>query len=207
MLRVYFIMGSNNCTRDPLQVVEEALKGGITLFQFREKGEGALQGEEYVAFAKKVQALCRAYEVPFIVNDDVELAVLLNADGVHVGQEDESIELVRAKMAGKIVGISAHNVEEAKLALEKGADYIGVGPVFPTLTKTDTRAVQGTTVIKSIRDEGLQIPIVGIGGITVENAPMVIEAGSDGVSVISAISLAEDSYESTRSFCDVIKRG
>jgi thiamine-phosphate pyrophosphorylase len=207
LLRVYFIMGSNNCTKDPLYVMEEALKGGVTLFQFREKGEGSLRGEEYVTFAKQAQLLCKKHNVPFIVNDDIELALLLDADGVHIGQEDEQVEAVRAKIGNKILGVSAHTLEEARLAIEKGADYLGVGPVFPTNTKSDARAVQGTSIIQQFRGAGLTIPIVGIGGITVENADMVIKAGADGVSVISAISLAEDAYESTRDFCDVIKNG
>ncbi|WP_243525607.1 thiamine phosphate synthase [Bacillus pseudomycoides] len=197
LLQVYFIMGSNNCKRDPLQIMKEALDGGITLFQFREKGEGALIGEERVHFAKQLQMLCKEYDVPFIVNDDVELAIELDADGVHVGQDDEGITSVREKMGDKIVGVSAHTIEEAHFAIANGADYLGVGPIFPTSTKKDTKAVQGTKGLLHFREAGITIPIVGIGGITVENAASVIEAGADGVSVISAISLADSSYEST----------
>lgn len=101
LLSVYFIMGSNNCTKDPLQVLREALEGFITIFQFREKGEGALTGEERICFAKELQAICKEYGVPFIVNDDVELALELDADGVHVGQDDEGITSVREKMGDK----------------------------------------------------------------------------------------------------------
>lgn len=135
LLQVYFIMGSNNCTKDPLAILKEALDGGVTLFQFREKGEGALTGEDRVRFAKKLQALCKEYGVPFIVNDDVELAIELDADGVHVGQDDEGITSVREKMGNKIIGVSTHTIEEAKWAIENGADYLGVGPIFPTSTK------------------------------------------------------------------------
>ncbi|WP_375335758.1 MULTISPECIES: thiamine phosphate synthase [unclassified Bacillus (in: firmicutes)] len=198
LLQVYFIMGSNNCKQDPLQVMKEALDGGVTLFQFREKGEGALTGEERVHFAKQLQALCKEYDVPFIVNDDVELAIELDADGVHVGQDDEGITSVREKMVDKIVGVSAHTIEEARFAIANGADYLGVGPIFPTSTKKDTKAVQGTKGLRHFRDAGITIPIVGIGGITVENAASVIEAGADGISVISAISLADSPYESTK---------
>lgn len=198
LLQVYFIMGSNNCKRDPLQVMKEALEGGVTLFQFREKGEGALTGEERVRFAKQLQALCQEYDVPFIVNDDVELAIELGADGVHVGQDDEGITSVREKMGDKIVGVSAHTIEEARFAIANGADYLGVGPIFPTSTKKDTKAVQGTKGLRHFRETGIAVPIVGIGGITVENAASVIEAGADGISIISAISLADSPYESTK---------
>ncbi|ASL63194.1 TPA: thiamine phosphate synthase [Bacillus cereus] len=206
LLQVYFIMGSNNCTKDPLAVLKEALDGGVTLFQFREKGEGSLIGEDRVRFAKELQTLCKEYSVPFIVNDDVELAIELDADGVHVGQDDEGITSVREKMGDKIIGVSAHTIEEARFAIEHGADYLGVGPIFPTSTKKDTKAVQGTKGLAYFREQGITVPIVGIGGITIENTAAVIEAGADGVSVISAISLAESAYESTRKLAEEVKR-
>ncbi|MCU4990652.1 thiamine phosphate synthase [Bacillus cereus] len=207
LLQVYFIMGSNNCTKDPLVVLKEALDGGVTLFQFREKGEGALIGEDRVRFAKELQALCKEYGVPFIVNDDVELAIELDADGVHVGQDDEGITTVREKMGDKIIGVSTHTIEEASWAIENGADYLGVGPIFPTSTKKDTKAVQGTKGLAHFREQGIRIPIVGIGGITIENTASVIEAGADGVSVISAISLAESAYESTKKLVEEVSKG
>lgn len=206
LLQVYFIMGSNNCQKDPLQVMKEALDGGTTLFQFREKGEGALIGNERLQFARQLQALCKEYGVPFIVNDDVELAIELDADGVHVGQDDEGITSVREKMGDKIVGVSAHTIEEARFAIANGADYLGVGPIFPTNTKKDTKAVQGTKGLRHFREEGIRVPIVGIGGITIENASSVIEAGADGVSVISAISLAGSAYESTKELAQQVKK-
>ncbi|OQM44279.1 thiamine-phosphate diphosphorylase [Anoxybacillus sp. UARK-01] len=189
-LRVYFIMGSNNCERSPLEVLAEAIEGGITMFQFREKGKGALLKKEQYALAKELQALCRKHHIPFIVNDDVELALELDADGVHIGQDDERADVVRKKIGNKILGVSAHNLAEAKRAIEQGADYLGVGPIFPTSTKEDAKEAQGTAVLRLMREHGLSIPIVGIGGITANNAKKVIAAGADGVSVISAISLA-----------------
>ncbi|WP_440604251.1 thiamine phosphate synthase [Bacillus sp. GB_SG_008] len=206
LLQVYFIMGSNNCCKDPLQVMKEALDGGITIFQYREKGEGALMGEERYAFAKQLQSLCKEYNVPFIVNDDVELALELDADGVHVGQDDEGIKTVREKMGDKIIGVSAHTIEEARFAIENGADYLGVGPIFPTNTKKDAKAVQGTEGLRFFRESGVEVPIVGIGGITIENAASVIEAGADGVSVISAISLADSPYNSTKKLAELVKK-
>ncbi|MEH7460517.1 thiamine phosphate synthase [Bacillus thuringiensis] len=206
VLQVYFIMGSNNCRKDPLQVMKEALDGGVTLFQYREKGDGALTGENRYAFAKQLQSLCKEYHVPFIVNDDVEFALALDADGVHVGQDDENIKIVREKMGDKIIGVSAHTIEEARFAIENGVDYLGVGPIFQTNTKKDARAVQGTAGLRVFRESGIEIPIVGIGGITTYNAASVVEAGADGVSVISAISLADSPYESTKKLAELVKK-
>ncbi|MCZ2737391.1 thiamine phosphate synthase [Bacillus safensis] len=191
-LSVYFIMGTANSTRQPLDVVKEAIQGGITMFQFREKGEKALQGEEKKQLARQIQALCQEANVPFIVNDDVQLAIDLDADGVHVGQEDANAQEVRQRIGNKILGVSTHNLDEVKQAIKDGADYVGMGPVYPTETKKDTRSVQGVSLITEVRRHGLQIPIVGIGGITYDNAAPVIQAGADGVSIISAISQSAD---------------
>ncbi len=191
-------MGSLDCKKDPLEVLREAIRGGITLFQFREKGTGALMDEEKYRFAKEIQEMCEQASIPFIVNDDIELAVSLNADGVHIGQEDEAVEIVRKKIGDKILGVSVYSLEEAVKAIEEGADYLGLGPVFYTSTKKDAKEVQGTSLIKSLRENGIQIPIVGIGGITSENAGSVIKAGVDGVSVITAISLADSVIDSTQ---------
>ncbi|GLF89309.1 thiamine-phosphate synthase [Bacillus safensis] len=187
-LSVYFIMGTANTMRPPLDVVKEAIQGGITMFQFREKGEEALQGEEKKRLARQIQALCQEANVPFIVNDDVELAIDLDADGVHVGQEDTNAQDVRQRIGNKILGVSTHNLDEVKQAMKDGADYVGMGPVYPTETKKDTRSVQGVSLITEVRRHGLLIPIVGIGGITYDNAAPVIQAGADGISIISAIS-------------------
>ncbi|MCK8452447.1 thiamine phosphate synthase [Bacillus safensis] len=191
-LSVYFIMGTTNTTRQPLDVVKEAIQGGITMFQFREKGEKALQGEEKKQLARQIQALCQEANVPFIVNDDVQLAIDLDADGVHVGQEDTNAKDVRDRIGNKILGVSTHNLDEVKQAMKDGADYVGMGPVYPTETKKDTRSVQGVSLITEVRRHGLQIPIVGIGGITYDNAAPVIQAGADGISIISAISQSAD---------------
>jgi thiamine-phosphate pyrophosphorylase len=189
-LKVYFIMGSPNCKENPAQVLKEAIEGGITLFQFREKGTGAFTGDKKVELAIELQQICREYQIPFIVNDDIDLAIALNADGVHIGQEDELVEDVRKKIGDKMIGVSVHSYEEAMVALAGGADYFGIGPVFPTKTKEDAKPSNGTKLIEELRERELSIPIVGIGGITAENAGTVIQAGADGVSVITAISRA-----------------
>ncbi|MEH7305474.1 thiamine phosphate synthase [Neobacillus drentensis] len=198
-LRVYFIMGSTNCLKEPAEVLDEAISGGITLFQFREKGEGALTGSEKYALAKELQTICRKHQVPFIVNDDIELAVEIEADGVHIGQDDETVKAVREKIGiTKILGVSVHSTEEAMAAVRDGADYFGIGPVFPTKTKADAKPSRGTTLIEKLRKDGCETPIVGIGGITIENARSVMNAGADGVSVITAISQADSPLEAAR---------
>lgn len=205
MLKVYFIMGSTNCTKKPVDVLAEAIEGGVTLFQFREKGTGSLKGEEKRKLAVELQHICRANNIPFIVNDDVELALLIDADGVHIGQEDEAVENVRKRIGDKILGVSVHTEEEAKAGIQLGADYLGIGPIFVTNTKSDAKVVQGTALIEKLQQRGIQAPMVGIGGITPENAASVVEAGADGVSVISAISLADSPFDQAKKLAQAVR--
>ena len=206
LLKVYFIMGSTNCCQNPENVLQAAIKGGITLFQFREKGAGCLYGKEKESLAKKLQAICKQSNIPFIVNDDIELAVKINADGVHIGQDDEAADVVRRKIGSKILGVSVHSMQEAVTAIRQGADYIGIGPIYPTSTKADAKAVQGLTFLTELRSADIQIPVVGIGGITSENASPLIEAGADGVSVISAISQADSPEKAAAKLYDAVNR-
>ncbi|WP_308639763.1 thiamine phosphate synthase [Paenibacillus silvisoli] len=203
-MQVYFITGSNNCLKDPLHVLEEAIKGGITLFQFREKGSGALSGDAMQELAYEMRQLCRRHGVPFVVNDDVELALAIDADGVHVGQEDEAAAEVRRRIGSRLLGVSAYNRAEAEAAIRCGADYLGVGPLFATTTKEDAKSASGLHVLKELRDIGIRIPIVGIGGITAANAGDVIRSGADGVSVITAISHAEQPADAARELLQAV---
>ncbi len=169
---------------EPLShAVKEALEGGTTILQIREKSmdEAAFEAE-----AIELMALSRQYRVPFIVNDNVELAVRIGADGVHVGQEDMEAGRVR-EMIGpdRILGVSAQTVEEAILAEAAGADYLGVGAVFPTGSKSDAVDVSHET-LKAIC-KAVSIPVVAIGGITYENMEQLAGSGIAGISVISAI--------------------
>lgn len=198
LLQVYFVMGSQNCKKSPESTLAEALQGGITLFQYREKGPGSISEAKRMELALHLQRLCREESVPFIVNDDVDLALAIEADGVHIGQDDEEAAKVRERIGDMILGVSAHTLEEARIAQDQGADYIGVGPIYPTSSKEDAHAVQGPEIIESMRAHDMDIPIVGIGGITSVNAARVLEAGADGVAVISAISLADDIAESVK---------
>ncbi|WP_080875503.1 thiamine phosphate synthase [Oceanobacillus timonensis] len=191
-LRKYFIMGSQNCHRNPEAVLQEALAAGITAFQFREKGSGSLNGEEKLQLGKRLREQCRKYEVPFFVNDHIELAAKLEADGIHVGQDDTPVQEVRAKFPDKIIGLSISTQAELDQSPLDLVDYIGVGPIFATSTKEDAKEVVGLEWIHTIRSQFPAIPIVAIGGIHVENAHSAIEAGVDGVSFITAITEAQN---------------
>ncbi|MEK4424241.1 thiamine phosphate synthase [Solibacillus sp. FSL K6-1523] len=186
-LDVYFIMGTINCTGDPLVILEKALQAGITMFQLREKGEGALTGLALEQFAKSCQKLCRQYNVPFIVNDHVELALEMNADGVHIGQDDTDLAQIRTLFPGKCIGVSVHSMEEMDAAVTGGADYVGIGPIFETTSKLDAKNAAGVTFLTQAREAYPSYPIVAIGGITTGDAPEVRAAGADGVAVISVI--------------------
>lgn len=164
-------------------VVRESLEGGVTMLQLREK---TLEEPAFLQEAKELQALCRAYHVPFIVNDNVDIALAMNADGVHVGQSDMEALDVRAKLGpDKIIGVSAQTVEQALLAEKHGADYLGVGAVFPTGSKADADDVSYDT-LKAIC-QAVSIPVVAIGGISRDNVARLAGSGICGVAVISAI--------------------
>lgn len=187
-------MGTQNASgKDPLSVLEEALKGGISHFQLREKGTGALQGQELLEFAEKCRDLCAIYKVPFLINDDVELALAVGAAGIHIGQEDMDCGQARA-LIGKerLLGVSVHSLEEAKIAINAGADYLGMGPVYGTQSKADAKQPAGTVAIEEVTSYFPATPVFGIGGISPQNAPAVWQAGACGVAVISALSDAED---------------
>lgn len=194
-LRKYFIMGSQNCTRDPVEVLEEAIHGGITAFQFREKGEGSLTGNAKLELGKQLRAICLQHHIPFFINDDIDLVDSLQVDGIHVGQDDMPIEEIKKLYPYKIIGLSISNREELNQSPVELIDYIGAGAVFPTSTKQDAKEAVGLEWITTLRREFPNLPIVGIGGITTHNAYRVRAAGADGVSVISAITESENIKE------------
>lgn len=163
--------------------VEAALKGGATFIQLREKN---LDDEAFYKEALEIQKLCRNYKVPFVINDNVELAKKIGADGVHVGQSDmEALDVRKVLGDDKIIGVSAQTVEQAELAEEHGADYLGVGAVFPTGSKDDATEVSFET-LKGIC-EHVHIPVIAIGGITRDNVVKLNQSGICGIAVISAI--------------------
>ena len=176
-----------------LDVVQEVLKNGATFLQIREKdlGEDAFETE-----AAKLKALCAEYGIPYVVNDSVEIALKIDADGVHVGQSDIKGRDIRAMIGpDKILGISAGTVEEAVAAEKAGADYIGVGAVFGTSTKKNARSMTMDALKEIV--SAVSIPVVAIGGISAENIMQLCGSGVDGVAVVSAIFAAEEPGKAT----------
>lgn len=164
-------------------VVKESLDGGVTFVQLREKH---LDQAHFLEEAKDLKMLCKSYNVPFVINDNVDIALEMDADGVHVGQSDMEAGDVRAKLGpDKIIGVSAQTVEQAVLAEKRGADYLGVGAVFPTNSKDDATDVSYET-LKAIC-QAVSIPVIAIGGITKDNVEELSGSGICGIAVISAI--------------------
>lgn len=182
--------------------VEEALKGGVTFVQLREK---TLDEGTFLAEAIALRELCRQYRVPFVINDNVEIAVAMNADGVHVGQSDMEAGNVREKLGpDKILGVSAQTVEQAILAEQRGADYLGVGAVFPTGSKSDADDVSHET-LKAIC-EAVKIPVIAIGGISKDNVQQLAKSGISGIAVISAIFAQQDIKKATSQLRELTKQ-
>ena len=187
-LKLYLVTDSDILRgRDFYKSIKDALKGGVTMLQLREKDAS---GKEFLDKAVKLRELTRKYDVKFIINDRVDIAMLCDADGVHVGQSDIPADKVR-KLLGtdKIIGVSARTVEEARTAQERGADYLGVGAMFTTTTKLDAKAVSIERLMEI--KEKVNLPIVAIGGLSLNNIEMLKECNIDGYAVVSAILKAE----------------
>lgn len=181
--------------------VEKALKGGATFIQLREK---ELDKESFLKEAIEIKELCYKYQVPFVINDDVDIALKMDADGVHVGQSDMEAGNVREILGeDKIIGVSAQTVEQAILAEKRGADYLGVGAVFPTGSKDDADDVSHET-LKAIC-EAVSIPVIAIGGITKDNVVELKDSGICGIAVISAIFGKPDIEAATRELHSIVK--
>jgi thiamine-phosphate pyrophosphorylase len=166
------------------QDVSDAIAGGASMVQYRDKG-ARLQGMLIVA--QKLLSITKPAGVPLIINDEFSVALQVGADGCHLGQSDFPLHEARRMMAGKIVGLTVHNAEEARRAEQGGANYIGASPIFPTGTKADAGKSIGLEGLREIR-KATRLPIFAIGGITLQNAPSAIEAGADGLCAISAAS-------------------
>ncbi|MBE6051464.1 MAG: thiamine phosphate synthase [Clostridium sp.] len=174
--------------------VKDAIEGGITFLQLREKN---LSYDEFLEEAKEIKKLTDKANIPFVINDNVEIAIKCNADGVHVGQSDMAAQDVRSLIGpDKILGVSAHTVEEAKLAEKNGADYLGVGAVFSTSTKKDATNLS-VELLKKICDS-VSIPVVAIGGITKDNLSELENSNINGVAVVSAIFAENNIVEATK---------
>lgn len=179
--------------RDIFKATEDAIKGGVTLLQLREKDISTL---DFYNIALKMKIISKHYNVPLIINDRLDIALAVDADGLHIGQDDMPIEIAR-KLLGenKLLGYSVANAEQAIYGEKNGADYLGAGPVYPTGSKSDAGKPIGIDGLKIIRNS-VSIPIVGIGGISLSNISEVKSSGIDGISLISAI-LGNDDIEGT----------
>ena len=184
------------------QQVELALEGGVTFLQLREKDAGP---QEILEQARQLLPICRRFGVPLIINDNVELALASGADGVHLGQGDMDPRQARQLLGpDRIIGVSAHNPQEARLALEGGADYLGAGAVFHTGTKTDAGALPRQTLEEICRS--VDIPVVAIGGITRENVLSLTGSGVAGAAVVSAIFAQPDVKEAAREMAQLCRK-
>ncbi|MBW1788660.1 MAG: thiamine phosphate synthase [Deltaproteobacteria bacterium] len=189
-----FTPGGLPVGRDPLNVVADQIKGGADVIQLREKGR---RKRECLELGMAVRRMTRKSDVLFIVNDDVDLALILDADGVHLGQDDIPIQHARPLLKDKIVGISTHSLDQVREAVDAGADYVGIGPIFETKTKADTQPVVGIDMLRRL-NALCPIPYVAIGGITADNLGSVVRAGCRRAAVVSDIVLARDVVEQCR---------
>lgn len=180
--------------RDFLSSLEEAILGGVTVLQLRDKEASS---KEFYDLALEIKKLTEKYKIPLIINDRIDIALAVDAEGVHLGQQDMPITVARGLVGpDKIIGASTATLEEARKAESEGADYIGVGALFPTATKNNTRRVSldQLTIIK----KNVSIPVVGIGGISERNIQSIISTGVDGVAVVSAILGKDDIQQATK---------
>ncbi|MCI5737464.1 MAG: thiamine phosphate synthase [Methanobrevibacter ruminantium] len=197
---VYLVTDRRDKTDEEfLNIIEEAIKGGTTIVQLREKTAST---KEFYDLALRVKEITSRYGVPLLINDRIDIALAVDSEGVHIGQDDMPADIAREIIGeDKILGISASTVEEAKKAEKDSADYIGSGAVFPTATKDDADSVSKDE-LKEIVDS-IDIPIVAIGGITVENASTLKDSGIDGFSVVSAIMSADDPRDASRKLKEI----
>ncbi len=183
--------------------VQAALKGGADVIQLREKH---LNGNKLVAIGKEIKKLCQEYGAQLAINDRVDVAILCDADMIHLGQDDIQIEDAQKLLGSTMhIGISTHDAAESKLAQSRGASYVGLGPVFATATKPDAKAVISRAEILKVRQE-VHIPIVAIGGITLSSVDDLIDQGIDALAIVSGIFAAQDIEQATRAFRLAIDR-
>ena len=198
-LSLYLVTDKSDDVEKFLKTIEEAIKGGVSVVQIREKTADTL---DFYNLSLKVKEITSKYNVPLIINDRVDVALAIDADGVHVGQSDMPCEVTR-KLVGpdKIVGVSAATIDEAKKAEKDGADYIGTGTVFPTATKDDAPKITKKD-LKEIADS-INIPVVAIGGINLNNASQLSDTGIKGLSVVSAIMSSDDPKKSAEKLLNI----
>jgi len=188
--------------RSTHQIVEAAMRGGVTMVQYREKTAST---RRMIDEALDLRQLCRTYSVPFIINDRLDVALAVDADGLHVGQDDMPAGLARKLLGpGKLLGVSVENARQARLALDDGADYVGASPIFATPTKPDAPPAIGLQGLQELA-RNTSLPIVAIGGVNASNAASVLRAGAGGLAVVSAIVSAEDVEQAARELKRIIQ--
>lgn len=198
-LSLYLVTDNSDDVDKFLKTIEEGIKGGVSVVQIREKTADTL---DFYNLALKVKEITTRYNIPLIINDRVDVALAIDADGVHVGQSDMPCDVTRRLIGpDKILGISAATVEEAKKAEKDGADYIGAGAVFPTSTKADASSVTKEELTKIVKS--INIPVVAIGGINIENADQLKDTGIAGLSVVSAIMSSDDPKKSSQELLNI----
>jgi len=196
----YFVTDSSLTRKNVIDDVKSALRAGVKIIQYREKEKST---REMFLEAARIGELCRGKAI-FLVNDRVDIAIAADADGVHLGQDDMPYEQAR-QLLGKdrIIGITAHNVKEAAAAEKQGADYLGASPIFETKTKKDAGRQAGLQLLRNLR-KTVRIPVVAIGGITLENVVYVMEAGADSAAAISAVLTKDNVTGECRKFVGII---
>ncbi|MBO6123232.1 MAG: thiamine phosphate synthase [Methanobrevibacter sp.] len=198
-LSLYLVTDKSDDVERFLKTIEESIQGGVSVVQIREKTADTL---DFYNLALKVKEITTKYNVPLIINDRVDVALAIDADGVHVGQSDMPCDVTR-KLVGddKIVGVSAATIEEAQKAERDGADYIGTGAVFPTATKDDAPSITKKE-LKEVVDS-INLPVVAIGGINLDNASELTDTGIAGLSVVSAIMSSDNPKESSKKLLNI----
>ena len=197
----YLVTDSKLSKKGTLSDVENALKAGCKIIQYREKNKST---KDMIKEAKKIKKKCGGKAI-FLVNDRVDVALAVNSDGIHIGLDDIPFEIARRILGNeKIIGLTVHNLEEAVKAEKIGADYIGLSPIFETGTKKDAGTACGIEILKKVRKR-VDIPIVAIGGINKENVKKVIKTGADSVVAISAVLCSNDVYKEVSDFIRIIK--
>ena len=202
LIDFYLVTDSGLSKKGTLSDVENAVTAGCKIVQYREKSRST---KDMVLEAAQIKTLC-GNEAIFVVNDRVDVALAVDADGVHIGQDDMHISTARNLLGpDKIIGLTVHNVEEALKAEQNGADYVGLGPIFDTTTKNDAGDGIGLESIRAVKD-AVNIPIVAIGGINKQNCESVIAGGSDSLVAISAVVCSDDVARETKEIIDIIKQ-
>lgn len=199
---LYLVSDKKSCkNRDLEELIQQAILGGVTIVQLREKN---IDSKDFYEQALRVKRVTDKYNIPLIINDRVDIALAVGADGVHVGQEDLSCSVIKRNISKNlIVGVSVHNVEEAMRAELDGADYIGCGALFNTSTKENTKKLKIEELIKI--KENVKIPVVAIGGINEENIEELYDSNIDGIAVVSAILSKDNCEEASRILKEKIK--